>query len=78
MEYIIIVKNTIHIPGDERSKRYPGHGYPAHTETRRIAEIYISKQEFEHRIKKLIENKEDFTAYEGRKLSINSTVTLSY
>jgi hypothetical protein len=29
----IIDFGTIHIPGDERSKQHPGHGYPAHNET---------------------------------------------
>jgi hypothetical protein len=24
---------TIHVPGDERSRTHPGHGYPAHVET---------------------------------------------
>ncbi len=33
--YLIIVSKTesIYIPGDERSRTNPGHGYPEHTET---------------------------------------------
>ena len=31
MKYAVIVKDTITIPGDERSKTDPGHGYPEHT-----------------------------------------------
>jgi hypothetical protein len=27
--YAIIEEETIHIPGDERSRTHPGHGYPA-------------------------------------------------
>lgn len=29
--YAVIVKEKIHIEGDERSRTNPGHGYPAHT-----------------------------------------------
>lgn len=31
--YAIITTGTIWIPGDERSRTNPGHGYPDHTET---------------------------------------------
>lgn len=31
--WAIIQMRDIHIPGDERSRTAPGHGYPAHTET---------------------------------------------
>ncbi len=29
-EYIVIEKSSYHVPGDERSRTHPGHGYPAH------------------------------------------------
>lgn len=29
--YAVFVESSVHIPGDERSKQCPGHGYPAHT-----------------------------------------------
>ncbi len=32
--YAIIVFSTITIAGDERSRTHPGHGYPAHSETK--------------------------------------------
>jgi hypothetical protein len=33
--YAVLIYKTepVHIPGDERSRTAPGHGYPAHTET---------------------------------------------
>lgn len=31
-KYAVIIETTITIPGDERSKTHPGHGYPEHTE----------------------------------------------
>lgn len=30
--FAIFESNSVHIPGDERSRQYPGHGYPASTE----------------------------------------------
>lgn len=29
--YAIITEMSVHIPGDERSRQFPGHGYPAET-----------------------------------------------
>ena len=31
--YAVLLFDTIHIPGEERSRTNPGHGYPASTET---------------------------------------------
>lgn len=31
--YAVLVEETIYIPGDERSRSNPGHGYPAHNES---------------------------------------------
>lgn len=32
VEYIVIEKHSVWVPGDERSRTHPGHGYPAHYE----------------------------------------------
>lgn len=32
MKYAALVTKSIAIPGDERSRTHPGHGYPEHTE----------------------------------------------
>lgn len=31
--YAIVEFSSIHVPGDERSRTNPGHGYSAHTES---------------------------------------------
>jgi hypothetical protein len=33
MMYLIVEDVIVYIPGDERSRECPGHGYSAHTET---------------------------------------------
>jgi hypothetical protein len=42
--YAVIVygQSSVHIPGDERSKQCPGHGYPAHYETFDTFEHWVS------------------------------------
>lgn len=29
--WIVVTETHVHVPGDERSRTAPGHGYPAHT-----------------------------------------------
>ena len=58
--YAILVykSQSVTIPGDERSRTCPGHGYPEHTE------IYTS---FEHYISTVEEEVEDFiTRHESK------------
>lgn len=31
VQYVIFQQSSQHIPGDERSRNHPGHGYPAST-----------------------------------------------
>lgn len=47
MMYIAITKGTVHHEGDQRSRDYPGHGYPAYTET--VEEVTRFKSEDELR-----------------------------
>lgn len=42
-----LVFGTIHIPGDERSRSHPGHGYPASTETKIDYIAFDDKEEAE-------------------------------
>ena len=31
VKFAVIIRGTMHVEGDERSRKNPGHGYPAHT-----------------------------------------------
>lgn len=31
VHYLILIEKRTSVPGDERSRTHPGHGYPAHT-----------------------------------------------
>ena len=52
---IIYKSNSVFIPGDERSRTNPGHGYPERYETYESFEHYVSeeKEEWESLVKAL-------------------------
>lgn len=56
--YAIITGSSITIPGDERSRTAPGHGYPEHTDYYIRYEAYDMEHEAEwkERIKELSNN----------------------
>lgn len=45
--------STIHIPGDERSRTNPGHGYPASDEPVINYEAYLDRAEWEKEVQHL-------------------------
>lgn len=45
--WAIIEGTSVTIPGDERSRQCPGHGYPESTESYITYEAYLDKAEFE-------------------------------
>lgn len=48
--FAIITETSVHIPGDERSRTNPGHGYPEHTETYINYEAFTDRADWETRI----------------------------
>lgn len=51
--WAIIRTTSVTIPGDERSRTTPGHGYPEHTETYISYEAFTSQEEWEGKIETL-------------------------
>jgi hypothetical protein len=51
ISYAILYCESIHIPGDERSRTNPGHGYPARNEQVWKIQIFTHKSEWEQEIK---------------------------
>ncbi len=71
--YAILVYKTqsVFIPGDERSRTHPGHGYPEHTETFGTFEHYVTKDKvlWEKAVTYLVENnKTNMVFFEVNKL----------
>lgn len=50
--WAIVSTTSITIPGDERSRTNPGHGYPEHTETYITYEAFTSQAEWENEIER--------------------------
>lgn len=53
--WAILEDTSVHIPGDERSRTNPGHGYPESTEHFITYTAYTVKEEFESELKRAIE-----------------------
>jgi hypothetical protein len=51
--FAILTPKSVHVPGDERSRTNPGHGYPAHTEQSWEIEIFESEEKWKAEIVRL-------------------------
>jgi len=52
-QYIIIRNESVTIPGDERSRTNPGHGYPEHTDTYQKVEYFTDRAKWEAEVARL-------------------------
>lgn len=53
--FLLLQDRAISVPGDERSRLAPGHGYPAHTEHVLEARVYLDKGKFEADLAQAVE-----------------------
>ena len=63
--FAILTTQTVHIPGDERSRTNPGHGYPASTESFINYVAYLDEEEWKRDIESMLNPKyarDEFTA----------------
>lgn len=61
-EHWIALRNqSVHIPGDERSRTHPGHGYPAHTDNYLSMIVFENKEAMEEWVRK--EEEQRYQAY---------------
>lgn len=77
--YAAIVFETIWIPGDERSRTNPGHGYPEHSESTSKYIVFANKQEMEDWVKRQVANKytdRNFTIIEAFPKTITTSVQI--
>ncbi len=76
--FAIIEFKEIHIPGDERSRTHPGHGYPASTESVHVYEAYTSRTEWEKevsdRTKAALPGRPKFVAIEANRVKVELKV----
>ena len=74
--YAILTERTIHIPGDERSRTNPGHGYPASTENYLSMTLFEDKEKWEEEIIRLAGRDVIFQAIKVEPAQITKTTTI--
>jgi len=79
--YAILEQRSINIPGDERSRTNPGHGYPASTEEVWDYIVFNDSAEWEAGVKTRAESRfgsKNFVAISATPASIRTTVHVEF
>lgn len=72
--YLIITTRTIYHEGDERSRQFPGHGYPAYSEDFHRLEEFESYGPFAEKVKSYLKDKTPIKIYEAKNLKAALTI----
>lgn len=73
----IITNNSVNVPGDERSRTNPGHGYPAYTERSFNIEVYESEDSWKKEVERLTLSKSPFQAVRINPAKITTSVSVT-
>ena len=80
MKYAALVSRSVTIPGDERSRLHPGHGYPEHTESFTDLVDFKDKEAMEAWVKDRTSRssyyKNDFKLIRYEELAFETTVSV--
>jgi len=71
--YLVVSEVSVYIPGDERSRTNPGHGYPERTEQYKEVREFKTKGEVISYIQRYGDN---VSVYEAKKMSIKKHTTI--
>lgn len=75
--YAILFVRSVYIPGDERSRTNPGHGYPGGTENYWNIEVYKNREDWEAEIIKQTNQRTTFKAVKMTPAKIQTTISVS-
>jgi hypothetical protein len=76
--WAIITGGSTYVPGDERSRTNPGHGYPASTEYHLVYEAFLNASDFQCEIERRVKNGDkDFRALHILPVQISVQVHVS-
>ncbi len=74
--FAVVLEKTTYHEGDQRSRDYPGHGYPAHSTTHKELVEFKSEQDFKAWI---ISHTDGYYSYKAYKLTpLNVVKEVSY
>lgn len=77
-KYLLIDSTSVYIPGDERSRTNPGHGYPERTETYPVLKWFDTEKEVLDYMETWGRNIKDPLIYElAGRVKLEKTTTLS-
>lgn len=74
--WALLVNVITTVPGDERSRSNPGHGYPEHTVKSIDYEAFTDYSSFENRVIQLTSRRDTFTAIKVQPLTIETKVSV--
>lgn len=79
--FAIATSEGVHIPGDERSRSAPGHGYPSHTDYYTKLQVFSDEAEWKEAIKKLMVpqfgSRKDFRAFIMEPVTVDAEITVN-
>ena len=75
--FAILCLRSIYIPGDERSRTNPGHGYPESTEHYWAYEVYQSREKWENAITQKTLSKEHFVPLQANRPTVEHKTIVS-
>ena len=78
--WVIMLFSSIHIPGDERSRTHPGHGYGASSEDVVKYEAYLTEEKFLEALKEQEDKaygSANYVAFKVEPLTVTKTVSVS-
>ena len=77
--WAILTFGSIHIPGDERSRTHPGHGYPARNETKITYAYYDDEVVWKKEVERLtLQNDHRFVALKVNRPSLQTKTTVEW
>lgn len=60
--YAILRPESVTVPGDERSRQCPGHGYPEHTVHHWSMQVFASREAWASEVERMGQDGKDFKA----------------
>jgi hypothetical protein len=79
--WAIIEQDSVYIPGDERSRTNPGHGYPAQTRDFISYEMYLTEDKLLQAIKELEDpkygSKKDYRVIKVTPMKVSTSLNIS-
>jgi len=78
--WAIIVQDSVHIPGDERSRTNPGHGYPAEVRNFVAYHLYLTEEKLLKAIEELEEGrygKSEYKVIKVTPMTVKRTVSIN-